>query len=99
MHGPNRTQKGDFQVQWRRFSDMTPLHNKQNKSSRIEWSNIWMKTLKKKQGSPKILNSYRGVFIVRILSIILEKLIKTRIMNTLINNISQFQNGGMKGKG
>ena len=58
-----------------------------------------MKTLKKKQGSPKILNSYRGVFIVPILSIILEKLIKNRIMNTLRNNISQFQNGGMKGKG
>ena len=34
-----------------------------------------------------------------ILSIILEKLIKNRIMNTLRNNISQFQNGGMKGKG
>ena len=58
-----------------------------------------MKTLKKKKGSPKILNSYRGVFIVPILSIILEKLIKNRIMNTLRNNISQFQNGGMKGKG
>ena len=72
------------------------------KSSRIlplEWSNVWMKTLKKKKGSPKILNSYRGVFIVPILSIILEKLIKNRIMNTLRNNISQFQNGGMKSKG
>ena len=33
------------------------------KSSRIlplEWSNIWMKTLKKKKGSHKILNNYRG---------------------------------------
>ena len=72
------------------------------KGSRIlplEWSKVWMKTLKKKKGSPKILNSYRGVFIVPILSIILEKLIKNRIMNTLRNNISQFQNGGMKGKG
>ena len=80
----------------------TPLHNKQNKKFKdlpLEWSNIWMKTLKKKKGSPKILNSYRGVFIVPILSIILEKLIKNRIMNTLRNNISQFQNGGMKGKG
>ena len=33
------------------------------KSSRIlplEWSNIWMKTLKKKKGSSKILNNYKG---------------------------------------
>ena len=50
-----------------------------------------MKTLKKKKGSPKILNDYKGVFIVPILSIIIEKLIKNRIMNTLRNNISQFQ--------
>ena len=47
-----------------------------------------MKTLKKKKGPPKILNNYRGVFIVPILSIILEKLIKNRIKNTLRNNIS-----------
>ena len=58
-----------------------------------------MKTLKKKKASPKILNNYREVFIVPILSNILEKLIKNRIMNTLRNNISQFQNGGMEGKG
>ena len=70
-------------------------------SSRIlprEWSNILIKTMKKKKGSPKIY-SYMGVFIVPILSIILENLIKNRIRNTLRNNISQFQNGGMKGKG
>ena len=58
-----------------------------------------MKTLKKKKGSAKILNNYRGIFIVRFPSIILEKPIKNRIMNTLSSNISQFQNGGMKGKG
>ena len=55
-----------------------------------------MKTLKK--GSPTILNNYRGIFIVPIHSIIFEKLIKNRIMNTLRINILQFQNGGMKGK-
>ena len=49
--------------------------------------------------SPKILNNCREVLIVPILSIILEELIKNRIMNTLRNNISQFQNGGVKGKG
>ena len=55
--------------------------------------------IKKEKGSPRILNNYRKVFIVPILSIILEKLIKNRIMNTLRNNISQFQNGGMKDMG
>ena len=65
---------------------------KSSRSLPLEWSNIWMKT------SPKILNNYREVLIVPILSIILEELIKNRIMNTLRNNISQFQNGGVKGK-
>ena len=49
------------------------------KSSRIlplKWSNIWMKALKKKKGSPKVLSNYRRIFVVPILSIILEKLIK-----------------------
>ena len=63
------------------------------------WSNIWMKTLKKKKGSPKILDNYGEIFVVSILSIILEKLIKNRIRSTLRNNISQFQSGGMKGRG
>ena len=58
-----------------------------------------MKTLKKKKGSPKILNNYRAVFVVLVLRMILEKFIKTRIINILRNNISQFQNGGMKVKG
>ena len=63
------------------------------------WSNIWMKTLKKKKGSPKILDNYGEIFVVSIRSIILEKLIKNRIRSTLRNNISQFQSGGMKGRG
>ena len=56
------------------------------------------KDIEKEKGSPKILNNYKGIFIVPILSIIFEKLIKNRIMNSLRNNISQFQSGGMKGK-
>ena len=50
--------------------------------------------IEKEKGSPKILNNYREP----ILNIILEKFIKNRIMDTLRNSISQFQNGGMKGK-
>ena len=34
-----------------------------------------------------------------ILSVIFEKLLKNRISDTLQQNISKFQNGGMKGKG
>ena len=41
----------------------------------------------------------RRIFVVPVLRIILEKLIKNRIMNTLRNNISQLQNEGIKGKG
>ena len=90
MNGPNRIHQKNVQAQWRRFPHITPLHDKQIKSSSIlplQWNNIWMKTLKKRKGSPKILNNYRAIFVVPILSIILEKLIKNRIMNTLRNNI------------
>ena len=57
---------------------------------------MWIKTLKKKKGSYKTLNNYRGIFIVPIISV---KLIKNRIMDTLQGTMSHFQNGGMRGKG
>ena len=47
----------------------------------------------------KKLKNYRGIFLVPILSIIFEKLLKNRINKLLQQNISKFQNGGMKGKG
>ena len=64
-----------------------------------EWNTMWIRTLKKKKGTSKKLDNYRGIFIVPILSIIFEKLLKNRLSNTLEENISKFQNGGMKGKG
>ena len=57
------------------------------------------KNVKEKKGTSKKLDSYRGIFIVPILSIIFEKLLKNSLSNTLQENISKFQNGGMKGKG
>ena len=45
------------------------------------------------------IDNYRGIFLVPILSTIFEKLLKNRISDTLQQNISKFQNGGMKGKG
>ena len=63
----------------------------------FEWSKTWITTLKKKKGSFKKLKNYRGIFLVPILSIIFEKLLKNRIDELLQQNISKFQNGGMKG--
>ena len=65
----------------------------------LEWSKTWITTIKKKKGSFKKLKNYRGIFLVPILSIIFEKLLKNRINKLLQQNISKFQNGGMKGKG
>ena len=57
------------------------------------------KNVKEKKGTSKNFDNYRGIFIDPILSIIFEKLLKKRLSNTLQENISKFQNGGMKGKG
>ena len=43
------------------------------------WSQLWIKTLKKKKGSFKSLKNYRGIFIFPIITIIFEKLLKNRI--------------------
>ena len=52
-----------------------------------------------KKDTFKELDNYRGIFLVPILSIIFEKLLKNRTSNILQQNISKFQNGGMKDKG
>ena len=72
---------------------------KRSKAIPLEWSKIWIKTWKKKKGSFKKLNNYRGIFIVPILSIIFDKIFKNRITPTLQQHMSNFQNGGSKGKG
>ena len=65
----------------------------------LEWSKTWITTIKKKKRSFKKLKNYRDIFLVPLLSIIFEKLLKNRINQSLQQNISKFQNGGMKGKG
>ena len=72
---------------------------KSSKAFLQKWSELWIKTLKKKKGSFKSLKSCRGVLIVPIISIIFEKLLKNRITLVLKQNMSNFQNGGSKGKG
>ena len=53
----------------------------------------------KSKGSIKVLNNYRGFFIVNIISIIFEKLLKYRLTPHLQQNMTKFQTGGVKGKG
>ena len=72
---------------------------KKSKIIPLEWSEMWIKPLKKKKGSYKTLNNCRGIFIVPIIGVIFEKLIKNRIMDTLQGIMSHFQNGGMRGEG
>ena len=60
---------------------------KRFKTIPLEWSKIWIKTLKKRKGSFKKLNNYRGICIVPILSIIFEKLLKNRITPTLKQHV------------
>ena len=60
---------------------------------------MWVKVLKKNTGASKKLNNYRGIFIVPIISVIFEKLLKNKITPTLKQNMSKFQNGGMRCKG
>ena len=53
----------------------------------------------KQKGSWKELENHRGIFIVVILTIIFEKVIKNRILPIPSRNMTQFQTGGAKGKG
>ena len=64
----------------------------------LNWRKLWIKTLKKIKGSIKSLKNYRGIFIVPIISIISEKLLKNRITPILKQNMSNFQNRGSKEK-
>ena len=72
------------------------------KSSRVfpqSWREICIKTPNKRTGSFKYLKNYRGTFIIPIISIMVEKLLKNTITLILKQNISNFQDCGSKGKG
>ena len=55
------------------------------------WNKVWIRTLKKKKGTFRKLDNYRGIFIVPILSIIFEKLLKKRIPDTLNKIFESFR--------
>ena len=72
---------------------------KTSKNLPSDWNKIWIRTLKQKKGTFRKLDNYRGIFFVPILGTIFEKLLKKKISDTLQQFISNFPNGGMKGKG
>ena len=61
------------------------------------WTEMYICTLYKQKGSWKELENHRGIFIVVIVSIIFEKVLKNRITPVLRENITKFQTGGIKG--
>ena len=60
---------------WQSLVDMAN-DIKKSKVIPLEWNNKWIKALKENKGSSKKLNNYRGIFIVPIISVIFEKLLK-----------------------
>ena len=60
---------------------------------------MWVRTIKKKDGSINDLNSYRDIFIGSIVTLIFEKLLNFRIIQYLEQNVAKFQTGDMRGKG
>ena len=72
---------------------------KKSKTFPLDWNKMYVQTIKKKNGSMKKLNNYRGIFLVPIMSLIFEKLLKNRITPTLKQHMTSFQMGGVKGKG
>ena len=49
---------------------------KASKNLPSDWNKVWIRTLKKKKGTFRKLDNHRGIFLVPIFSIIIEKLLK-----------------------
>ena len=65
----------------------------------FRWAEMYICTLYKQKRSWKELENHRGIFIVVIISIIFEKVLKNCITPILRENMTKFQTGGIKGKG
>ena len=65
----------------------------------LQWSQIFIQTVKKKNGRLNKLESYKVIFLVSVLSLIFEELPRNRRHFILERNMSTFQTGGVKGKG
>ena len=71
---------------------------KKSKTFPLDWNKMYVQTIKKKNGSMKKLNNYRGIFLVPIMSLIFEKLLKNRIIPTLKQHMTSFQKGVSRAK-
>ena len=73
--------------------------NKKDLHFPLQWSQIFIQNVKKKNGPLNKLESCRSIFLVSIFRLIFEKLLKNRIQPIMERNMSKFQTGGVKGKG
>ena len=66
------------------FQSMLDMFNriKKNKTFPLDWNKMSVQTIEKKNSTMKKLNSYKGIFLVPIMSLIFEKLIKNRVIPT-----------------
>ena len=53
-----------------------PNSIKNKASTLLQWNKVYFQTLKTKNGSVRKLSNYRGIFLVPIISIIFEELLK-----------------------
>ena len=72
---------------------------KNKASTPLQRNKMYILTLKKKNGSVWKLCNCRGIFLVPLISIIFEKLLKNRVTPSLEENMTKFQTGGVKNKG
>ena len=72
---------------------------KNKASTPLQWNQMYIQTLKKKNGSVRKLSNYRGIFLVPIISISFEKLLKNGVTPLLEENMTKFQTRGVINKG
>ena len=72
---------------------------KNKESTPLQWNQMYIQTLEKKNGLMQKLSDYRGIFLVPIISIIFKKLLKNRVTPLLEENMSKFKTGGVNNKG
>ena len=66
---------------------------KNKASTPLQWNKMYIQTLKKKNGTVRKLSNYGGIFLVPIISIIFEKLLKNKVTLLLEENMTKFQTG------
>ena len=63
-----------------------------------QWNQVEIITLYKNKGSRKSLVNHRGIFLTSVISKIFERLIMSRVKETITKNMSRMQAGGTAGR-